>query len=168
MSAPRLQLAGALLVLVLVLGCATGGRLGGGATALRISEVADEGDATRGFAAAGARRARRGRAGRRGAALSHYERAIQIDATNPYAYLALACHEIEAGDPVRALEYLNQAEILLESENARSRGSSRISSGCAALALRATGAAGDGDLEQARRLAPEVWGDGRLTPAELR
>ena len=46
-SAPQLQLAGALLVLVLVLGCATGGRLGGGAAALRLSELADEGDATR-------------------------------------------------------------------------------------------------------------------------
>ena len=169
MSAPQLQLAGALLVLVLVLGCATGGRLGGGAAALRLSELTDEGDATRraslrlcvdGLDAAVD--------GRRVAALGQYERAIQIDPTNPYAYLVLARHELEAGDPLRGLEYLNQSETLLESENARSREVEAHLVGLRGVALRATGSAGDGYLEQARRLAPAVWDDGRLTPAELR
>jgi tetratricopeptide (TPR) repeat protein len=166
-SAPQLQLAGVLLVLAL--GCATGGRLGGDAAALRLSELTDEGDATRraslrlcveGLDAAAA--------GRSGAALGQYERAIQIDPTNPYAYLVLARHEVEAGDPVRALEYLSQSEMLLESENARSPEVEAHLAGLRGAALRATGSAGDGYLEQARRLAPEVWDDGQLTAAELR
>jgi tetratricopeptide (TPR) repeat protein len=168
-SAPQRRLAGVLLVLVLALGCAMGGRLGGDAAALRLSELTDEGDATRraslrlcvdGLDAAAA--------GRSGAALGQYERAIQIDPTNPYAYLVLARHEVEAGDPVRALEYLNQSETLLESENARSREVEAHLAGLRGAALGSTGGAGDGYLEQARRLAPEVWDDGQLTAAELR
>lgn len=165
----QLQLAGALLALVLALGCATGGPLGGGGTALRFSELADEGDATRraslrlcldGLDAAAA--------GRDGAALGQYDRAIQIDPTNPYAYLALARHELEAGDPVGALEYLDQAETLLESESARSREVEAHLVGLRGAALDATGGAGDSYLEQARRLAPAVWDDGQLTAEELR
>jgi len=161
--------AGALLALLLALGCATGGRLGGGGDALRLSELADEGDATRraslrlcvdGLDAASA--------GRSFAALGQYERAIQIDPTNPYAYLVLARHEVEAGDPVRALEYLDQSEMLLESENARSREVEAHLIGLRGAALRETGRDGDGYLEQARRLAPAVWDDGRLSAAELR
>jgi len=106
--------------------------------------------------------------GRRAAALGQYERAIQIDPTNPYAYLVLARHELEAGDPVRALEYLNQAEMLLESENARSREIEAHLVGLRGAALRDMGGAGEDDLEQARRLAPAVWDDGQLTAAELR
>jgi hypothetical protein len=168
-SGPQLQRAGVLLVLVLALGCATGGRLAGGGEALRLSELVDEGDATRraslrlcvdGLDAAAA--------GRDGAALGQYGRAIQIDPTNPYAYLALARHELEAGDPLRALEYLDQSEILLESENLRSREIEAHLFGLRGAALYATGGSGDSDLEQARRLAPAVWDDGRLTAEELR
>jgi hypothetical protein len=160
---------GALLALVLALGCATGGRLGGGGETLRFSELAEEGDARRrasvrlcvdGLDAAAA--------GRGGAALGQYERAIQVDPTNPYAYLALARHELEAGDAVRALEYLDQSETLLESENARSRGVEAHLVGLRGAALGATGGDGDDYLEQARRLAPAVWEDGRLTAEELR
>ena len=158
-----------LLLLALALGCATGGGLGGGAAALRLSDVADEGDPRRqaslrlcvdGLDAAAA--------GRDGAALGQYERAIQIDPTNPYAYLVLARHEVEAGDPVRALEYLNQSETLLDSENARSPEIEAHLVGLRGAALRATGSGGDGYLEQARRMAPAVWEDGQLTAAELR
>jgi tetratricopeptide (TPR) repeat protein len=169
-NASQLQVVGALLALLaLVLGCATGGRLGGGAEALRLSELADEGDPTRraslrlcvdGLDAAAA--------GRSSAALGQYERAIQIDPTNPYAYLVLARHELEEGDPVRSLEYLNQSETLLESENARSREGEAHLVGLRGAALRATEGAGDGYLEQARRLAPAVWEDGQLTAEELR
>ncbi len=169
MSVPQLQLAGALLVLVLMLGCATDGRLGGGPAALRYSELADEGDATR---RASLRLCADGLDadvdGRRAAALGQYERAIQIDPTNPYAYLVLARHELEEGDPMRALEYLNQAEMLLESENARSREVEAHLVGLRGAALRDMGDAGEGYLEQARRLAPAVWDDGQLTAAELR
>jgi tetratricopeptide (TPR) repeat protein len=164
----KLLRVGALLALALALGCATGGGLGSG-EAQRLSELTDEGDATRrastrlcmdGLDAASA--------GRHDAALSQYERAIQIDPTNPYVYLALARHEVEAGDPVRALEYLSQTETLLESENARSPEVEAHLFGLRGSALREMGADGDDDLEEARRLAPDVWGDGRLTAAELR
>ena len=169
MSAPQLQVAGALLVLVLMLGCATGGRPGDGAATLRFSELADEGDATR---RASLRLCADGLDadvdGRRVAALGQYERAIQIDPTNPYAYLVLARHDLEAGDPVRALEYLNQAEMLLESENARSREVEAHLVGLRGAALLDMGGAGEGYLEEARHLAPAVWDDGQLTAAELR
>jgi len=169
LNAPQQQVAGALLVLVLMLGCATGGRLGGGPEALRFSELAGEGDATR---RASLRLCADGLDadvdGRRVAALDQYERAIRIDATNPYAYLVLARHELEAGDPVRALEYLNQSEMLLESENARSQEVEAHLVGLRGAALRDMGDAGEGYLEQARRLAPAVWDDGQLTAAELR
>ena len=169
MNAPQQQVAGALLVLVLMLGCATGGRLGGGPEALRFSELADEGDATR---RASLRLCANGLDadvdGRRVTALGQYERAIRIDATNPYAYLVLARHELEAGDPVRALEYLNQSEMLLESENARSQDVEAHLVGLRGAALRDMGGAGEGYLEEARRLAPAVWDDGQLTAAELR
>ena len=169
MSAPQQLVVGALLVLVLMLGCATGGRLGGGPEALRLSELADEGDASR---RASLRLCADGLDadvdGRRVAALDQYERAIQIDPMNPYAYLVLARHDLEAGDPVRALEYLNQAEMLLESEDALSPEVEAHLVGLRGAALRDMGGAGEGYLEQARRLAPTVWDDGQLTAAELR
>jgi len=165
----HLRPAGALLALVLALGCATSGRPGGGEDALRLSELADQGDWKRraslrlcldGLDAASA--------GRSIAALGQYDRAIQIDPTNPYAYLVLARHEVEAGDPVRALEYLDQSEMLLESENARSPEVEAHLLGLRGAALRETGRDGDAYLERARRLAPAVWEDGRLSAAELR
>jgi hypothetical protein len=168
-SAPQLQVAGALLMLVLMLGCATGGRLGGAPETLRFSELTDQGDATR---RASLRLCVDGLDadvdGRRAAALGQYERAIQIDPTNPYAYLVLARHEIELGDPARGLEYLNQSEMMLESENARSPEVEAHLAGLRGVALRDMGGAGEDYLEQARSLAPAVWDDGQLTAAELR
>ena len=42
-----------------------------------------------------------------------YERALQVGATNPFAYLALARHWIEAGELERGLVFVEQAEVLL-------------------------------------------------------
>lgn len=102
-------------------------------------------------------------------ATSRYERAIQIDPTNPYAYLALA-RQLAREDPDRALEYLDQAEALLDSEGALSPRVDPHLLGIRGTALRARGdlARGDALLAEARALAPEEWGDGRLTPEELR
>jgi tetratricopeptide (TPR) repeat protein len=107
-------------------------------------------------------------AGRAAAARSSYERAIQLDSTNPYAYLALARHEVDAERWRRALEALDQAELLFGAAGAP---------GVEAHLLGLRGAAqlgkGYGDdagvlLDRAGRMAPEVWADGRLTAEELR
>jgi len=144
---------------------------------LRISEVVGKGDPTRrastrlvieGLAAGGPQRA-----------LSHYERAIKIDATNPYAYLALASHEIQWGDVERGVQALNQAELLLESEQLKSprvephlaglRGRARVRAehDSRATARRVRIRQGEPLLERAHHLAPDVWGDGWLTAVEL-
>jgi tetratricopeptide (TPR) repeat protein len=173
-SAPaRLQLA-ALAALVaacsaLLGGCATcPAPLPGSPAPLRISDAALEGDPTR---RASLRLVLRGvdldDAGQSDAARSSYERAIQIDSTNPYAYLALARHEVEAERWTRALEALDQAELLfggdapgVEAHLAGLRGAARLGKGY--------GGDGDALLDRAGRLAPEVWGDGRLEAGELR
>lgn len=106
--------------------------------------------------------------GRRVAALGQYERAIQIDPTNPYAYFALARHEVDGGDPERALQYLDQARMLLTSEGALSPGAEANLAGLRGTARIALGQDGGAELREARRLVPEVWDDGRLDAEELR
>jgi tetratricopeptide (TPR) repeat protein len=141
-----------------------------GAAPLRVSEAALEGDATR---RASLRLVLQGldedEAGRAAAARSSYERAIQIDSTNPYAYLALARHEVDAERWDRALEALDQAELLFGAEAAPGveahlaglRGAARLGNGY-----------GDEEagvlLDRAGQIAPEVWADGRLDAEELR
>ena len=49
-------------------------------------------------------------------ARSRYERALQIDASNPWVYLALARHYVEAGDAGLALAHLDRAEALLDAQ----------------------------------------------------
>ncbi len=84
---------------------------------LRISEVERQGDSSR---RASTRLVLSGLdfdlASESGRALSEYERAIQIDPTNPYAYLAVARFYADLFLPGRSLEYLDQAELLLESQ----------------------------------------------------
>jgi hypothetical protein len=159
------------LLLTLITACAGSGMratsVSGGA--LRISEIAGSGDHLRrastrvileGLAAGSPERA-----------LTHYQRAIQLDATNPYAYLVLASHEIQWGDPERGEQSLRQAELLLQSEELDSP---RVSPHLVGLRGRARiRSAGDESggkslLKDARRLAPNVWGDGWLSAAELR
>jgi len=107
------------LALALTLACATPGPRR--VEPLRIAELAGRGDPARRASlqlvldgleadAAGARERGRGL----------YERALQVDATNPYAYLALARHESEWGHPRAALGLLTQARTRLDAEQARS------------------------------------------------
>jgi tetratricopeptide (TPR) repeat protein len=170
----------AVAVLALVLACAGTGRrvtpVRGGA--LRISEVAGQGDPLRrastrlvleGLGDADPQRA-----------ISHYERAIQIDANNPYAYLALASYQIQWGDVDRGVQSLNQAELLLESQELKSprvelhlvglRGRAQVRMKPRTRVAKTSGRVSEGEalLERARGLAPDVWGDGWLTAAELR
>lgn len=101
-------------------------------------------------------------------ARSQYERAIQIDPTNPWAYLCLARHEVDEGDPDRALEYVRQAANLLRSEGALSPGVEPHLLGLRGAALQASGHDGARDLDRAALLAPAVWSDGHLSATELR
>lgn len=107
-------------------------------------------------------------AGRPDAALAQYERALQVDPTNPYAYLAVARHELHAARPERALRFLDRAEALLPEPDAPGARAHLL--GMRGAALRETGRAEEGLalLERARRLAPEAWSDARLDARELR
>ena len=179
-GATRVRMVVAALVLALAVGCAMTGRrvapVRGGA--LRISEVAGKGDPLR---RASTRWVLEGLdAGEAQRALSHYERAVKIDTTNPYAYLALASFQIQWGDVDRGMQSLNQAELLLESQELKSprvephltglRGRAHVRMRRQTRVTKTNGRVPEGDplLERARRLAPDVWGDGWLTAAELR
>jgi hypothetical protein len=138
---------------------------------LRISEVAGHGDATRRASTRLVLNGLESSPPERG--LFDYERAIQIDPTNPYAYLAFAAFEIQWGDLEQGVQLLAQSELLLESEGLKSprvephliglRGRSMLR-GYDDVERRA----GESWLDEARRMAPEVWGDGWLGVAELR
>jgi len=160
------------LGLALTLGCAVRGPGGALRTSpLRISEMADDGDVTR---RASTRLVLSGLVsdaqGSSSLALSQYERAIQIDPPNAFAYLALARHYADRSDPERTLEYLAQAELLLESQGVSFPRVEPHLSGLRGSALHTAGRPDEAELllDHARALAPSVWGDGRLSPEELR
>jgi tetratricopeptide (TPR) repeat protein len=104
------------------------------------------------------------------AGLSSYERALQVDPNNPWAWLALARHEVEYGDPGRALAQLDKAEALMPMEGALSRGAEPHLVGLRGAALRAAGRTSQAAplLVDASRAAPDVWADGLLDASELR
>ena len=103
-------------------------------------------------------------------ALSRYQRAIQIDPGNPFAYLALARYYVSVDDPTRALEHLDRAQSLLEPDGSISLRVSPHLLGLRGAALEQMGRNAEAKrlLGQARQLAPFVWGDGRLDAGELR
>jgi tetratricopeptide (TPR) repeat protein len=103
-------------------------------------------------------------------ALSRYQRAIQIDPGNPFAYLALARYYAGIADPERALEHLDRAQSLLDPDGALYRRVEPHLRGLRGWALAEAGRSADAGplLAEARRLAPSVWGDGRLDASELR
>jgi tetratricopeptide (TPR) repeat protein len=109
-------------------------------------------------------------AARPAAALAQYERALQVDPTNPWAWLALARHEVDEGDPARALSFLDKAEALLRDDAADPLRVEPHLVGLRGEALTALGRTGEGLelLRRARASAPSVWSDGRLDAAELR
>ena len=138
---------------------------------LRLHEIAGEGDAAR---RASQRLVLQGLGydsqGQARLARTSYERALQVDVNNPYAYLALARQAVESGDGATALEYLEQAELLLGAEARRSPRVEPHLVGLRGGALRASGnpSGGSALLARASELAPSVWGDGELSAAELR
>ncbi len=156
--------------LALLGGCATPNRSLRGA-ALRISEIEQLGDARRrasmrlvveGLEAEMASTPQR--------ALSRYQRAIQSDSGNPFVYLALARFYSAIADPESALEHLDRAQSLLDPDGDLYRGAEPHLRGLRGRALAVAGRSADAELllAEARRLAPSVWGDGRLDASELR
>lgn len=168
----RTRFAAGSLVLALLAcaGCLTPPGAAPRVRALQLSELAQEGDPQR---RASLRLVleglqRDGQASPR-LAMGLYERALQVDPTNPYAFLALARHHVEGTEPARALPFLDKAEALLRAQRALSPGVVVHLRGLRGVVLRASAepAAGEALLDSARRQAPEVWSDGRLSAHEL-
>lgn len=138
---------------------------------LHLSSVAGSGDAAR---RASTRIALEGidadAAGRSELAADRYARALQVDATNPWVYLALARHRLDEGRPADALAALDQAEARLRAEHALSPGAQVDIAGLRGEALVASGDASQGRslLRDAAEREPSVWADGHLDAAELR
>jgi tetratricopeptide (TPR) repeat protein len=103
-------------------------------------------------------------------ALGRYERAIQIAPSNPFVYLTLARYYAALADPERALEHLDRAQSLLDPNSAVYRRAEPHLLGLRGWALAEAGRSAEAGplLAEARRLAPPVWGDGRLDASELR
>lgn len=99
-----------------------------------------------------------------------YQRALQVDPANPYAYLALARSYQEAGDPARALSFLDKADALLSAQGARDPSVEALVVGLRGEALGDTGREREAAAlrARARALAPAAWSDGRLDADELR
>ncbi len=103
-------------------------------------------------------------------AMGHYETAIQVDSTNPYAYLAIARHLVDGEDPQRALPFLDQAEALTRAQGGYSP---RVEANLVGLRGSALYTIGERErgfpmLQRARDLAPSVWDDGHLSALDLR
>jgi tetratricopeptide (TPR) repeat protein len=136
---------------------------------VRISELSEEGDPAR---RASLRLVQQGlsadASSQRSRAVGHYERAVQIDPTNPWVYLAMARHYARR-DPERALEYLGQAEVLLDTEGALSPRVEPHLLGLRGEALRSSGRDAEGAslVAEAQSRAPSIWSDGHLSASEL-
>jgi len=166
MARPALSLIGLLWVLLFAASCQLPAlQLPG--EPLRLSQVAGSGDAARraslrlvlsGLEADGA--------GRSEQASSLYQRSLQVDPTNPYAWLALARQEVFEGDPDRGLAHLDKAEALLGSDE----GAAAHVAGIRGAGLRAVGQRGLAEpfLREASERAPAQWADGKLDALELR
>ena len=103
-------------------------------------------------------------------ARASYQRAIRVDPTNPFAFLALARHHL-AGDALDdASAFLDQARALFESQGELGPAVDVWGLGLRAGIDRRQGRIERADelLSAARSLAPLIWGDGRLSAAELR
>jgi hypothetical protein len=166
----RAHAAIALLAALLAAGCAVTPAVSP-APALRIRDVAGQGDEARraslrlvldGLRADSAHDTERAR--------GLYQRALQVDSGNPYAYLALARQSVESEEPDLALEYVDRAEDLFDAEGARTPGVDADLDGLRGAALVLTGDADRGAalLDLAALHAPEVWSDRRLDADELR
>jgi len=159
-----------LLLALLATGCAIAPALRP-EPVLHIEDVVGEGDEMR---RASVRLVLEGldadEAGRSERARGLYQRALQVDSGNPYAYLALARQSVARGEPELSLEYVARAEDLFDADGLRTPGVEMHLEGLrgAALSLSDAGDRGADLLERAATRAPEIWGDGHLDADELR
>ncbi len=108
------------------------------------------------------------------AALAHYQRALQVDPENPFAWLALARHEVfnnlpTGGSARRALAFLDKAEAAFGGlAKAPWRLVTPHFEGLRGVALLASGRAAEARPHQLVASRATVWADGRLDAAELR
>jgi tetratricopeptide (TPR) repeat protein len=160
------------LAACLGLACAFPGAVPPTPRSFHLSSVTDQGDPAR---RASTRLALRGldadAESQPDEAASFYDRALQVDPTNPYVYLCLARHDVDAGDPTQAEADLDKADALVGSLDAKEEGIVRIYlMGLRGEALEAQGNSQQAQplLDAARRAAPEAWADGRLDASELR
>ena len=171
----------ALLSIFTDVGCSTRGIYSGEGRAIRVSDFASRGDAAR---RASTRLVIQGLDADVAAVVSSgndsvmelrraqgsYERAIQVDPTNPYAYLALARHHLDGGDATQAANLIDQSAALFEAEGLKAPEVDVQLIGLRGLNLEALGRTREaaGYLDRAKILAPGVWGDGYLSAEELR
>lgn len=138
---------------------------------VRVSQLTEEGDAAR---RASMRLVVEGldadELGQVDRAQARYQRALSVDVTNPYAYLAIARHHIEAGEPDLALQFLERADSLLRMNGDVADEIEVHLEGLRGAALYDAQdfEAGALLLDRARQKAPRVWGDGTLEAEELR
>ena len=109
-------------------------------------------------------------AGRPSRALAKYQRAIRVDPTNPFAFLALARHHLEGGSASEASAFLDQARSLFEMEGRLGPAVDVWGLGLRAGIDRQLGNDDRADalFTRARELSPSIWGDERLSASELR
>lgn len=103
-------------------------------------------------------------------ALASYQRAVRLDSTNPFAYLALARHHLEYGSPDEAGAFLDQARAGFESEGRLGPAVDVWGLGLRAWIDRGRGldSTADRRFRQAQALAPSIWADELLSAGELR
>jgi len=108
--------------------------------------------------------------GRPDRALASYQRAVRVDPTNPFAYLALARHHLENGSLDEADAFLGQTRALFENGQGLGDDVDVWGIGLRAGIDRARGLdeRADQRFEAARTLSPEIWADEHLSSAELR
>lgn len=97
-------------------------------------------------------------------------RALQVDPTNPWAYLVLAREQVSRGSAPEGLAALDQAGALLRRQGEIPPAVNVHFTGLRGLARMdmddPEGAAEF--LSEAARRAPDVWSDGRLDASEIR
>jgi len=164
----HLRLGGALVLLAAV-ACGSVPR-SGGREAVRLPELLGDGDparrASQRLLIEGLEADARGDAPR---AKGRYERAVQVDPMNPYAYLVFARHEIDRRRPAQAEAFLDQARALFDTGGGVPPNVEAHLLGLqgASAALQGQRSLAAPDLRQAADLSPAVWGDAYLAAQEL-